>query len=308
MDNSEKPILAALDVGSNSVRLLVTESRRGVFVPIHTGRITSRLYQGLRCGLLDPDAIDRTAVAIRNLAREARQHGASEVLAFGTSAMRDGSNRGELIQRAAECGVPLEVLSGEDEAAISYQGAAPDGSAGVIDIGGGSTELLCGENGKVIAAGSAQVGAVRLMEALHGQEDSRMMINTAAAAMESAYKAISGCRADRWIGLGGTITTLAAMQLELEAYDPEAIEAHEVTRASTAHALCMLLRMDMPARRQVRGMNPARADIMPFGLAILLAFFELTRAKAVYACDRDNLIGYLMKKRPETLDKPPEMG
>lgn len=307
MDNSAIPIVAALDVGSNSVRLLVAEARRGVFVPIHTGRVTSRLYQGLKGGILNADSIERTAAAIRDLANEARGHGASEVLAFGTSAMRDGSNRGELIARAASCGVQLQVISGADEAAISYQGAAPDGSAGVIDIGGGSTELLCGEDGRVLASRSAQVGAVRLMESLRGIEDPRVMTEAAEDAMVSAYEAVANCRTDRWIGLGGTITTLAAVQLGLEFYDPQAIEGHEITHASTAHALRALLQMDMDARRRVRGMNPARADIMPFGLAILLAFFDLTGAPSVFARDRDNLLGFLMKKRPEMLDNRPDM-
>jgi exopolyphosphatase/guanosine-5'-triphosphate,3'-diphosphate pyrophosphatase len=114
--------------------------------------------------------MERTLAAIDRLAARAQAQGARAISGFGTSAMRDGyQNAGELIARAAAMGVALTVLSGEEEARLAYAGAAPAGSAGVIDIGGGSTEFMTGEGGRVLAAASAQMGAVRL-KALSGGE------------------------------------------------------------------------------------------------------------------------------------------
>ena len=166
MPNS--PIFAVLDVGSNSVRLLVGQWAQGRPVPLHTQKITTRLLSGMAGGLLSPASIRRTAQAIAQLADQARAMGAAQVEGFGTSAMRDGGNRDALIALARHAGVELRVLSGEEEAGLAYAGAAPQGRRGVVDIGGGSTELLAGKDGAPLAAYSARMGAVRLAEALGG--------------------------------------------------------------------------------------------------------------------------------------------
>ncbi len=306
-NNSSSPRIAALDVGSNSVRLLVAEARGDLLFPVFSDRITSRLFAGLQGGRLHKDAIARTQDAILRLADGARAQGASRVFAFGTSAMRDGENRGELIEFAARHGVSLQVMSGDEEAALSYAGAAPGGSAGVIDIGGGSTELLLGEDGVVQKAASAQMGAVRLLDMLGGVPDAERMIGTAKAALCGAWTPVRAPRPARWIGLGGTITSLAAMQLGLKTYDPERIEGAPIRAGAARSWLDALLGMPVESRKRIPGLNPARADIMPCGVAILCAFFALSGADLVFASDRDNLLGYLKKKVAEGLDKPADM-
>ena len=294
--NNENRIVAALDVGSNSVRLLVARACGGVFMPVFTDRISSRLYENAQDGWLDSASIARTKRAIRQLSEAAREHGAQAVWGFGTSAMRDGRNSHELIEDAARHGVELEILSGFQEAEICYRGAAPEGEAGIIDIGGGSTELVAGEHGVPMALGSAQMGAVRLKGMLDGVEDKRKMREQALIALLPAWERVKDRYVERFIGLGGTITTLAAIQLGLKAYDPIAIENERITAHMTGRMLDHIVSLDMDARKRIPGMDAARADILPYGLAILCAFFELSGAEAVYACDRDNLVGYLMKK------------
>ncbi|MDL2206095.1 Ppx/GppA family phosphatase [Eubacteriales bacterium OttesenSCG-928-N13] len=288
--------VAALDVGSNSVRLLVADVRGGLFLPVLQDRITSRLYAGLKDGMLHPDSIARTADAIGQLAQRAREAGATEIYGYGTSAMRDGQNRDVLVQAAADMGVSLELLSGHQEAALSYLGAAPDGRAGVVDIGGGSTEIMAGEQGKVLAAASAQMGAVRLSEQMKDIIAPDEMVHRAMAVLAPIYAEVRHVPVDGWIGIGGTITSLAAMDLQLASYDAARIEHHPVT-AELAHAwLIKLCGMTMKQRQQVTGMNPARADIMPYGTAILCAFFALSGAQQLLASDKDALTGSLLER------------
>lgn len=290
--------VAVLDVGSNSVRLLVAERSNDAFVPIHQARITSRLLQGLQDGQLHPDSIQRTFEAIQTLSEEARTLGASEICAFGTSAMRDGQNRDQLIRAVAPLGIELAVLSGEQEAELSYRGAAPEGQVGVIDIGGGSTELLAGADGRVLASHSAQIGAVRLIEMLGPNATISQMEHTSAEILLSTYEAVRTVPVTHWVGLGGTITTLAAMELRLSEYSAALIEKYPVERSAAESWLQKLFAMPTEERKQIPGMNPARADIMPYGLSILCAFFALTGAERVFASDCDNLMGYLIKKWP----------
>ncbi|MEG2136788.1 MAG: hypothetical protein RR150_11925, partial [Clostridia bacterium] len=158
-------IVAIVDVGSNSVRLLVADLFGGQARCLHQEKITCRLLSGFQAGRLSPEALARTGDAIEALAQKARALGATSVVGFGTSAMRDGQNRDVLIERARQCGVALSVMSGTQEAALAYAGASPEGRCGVLDIGGGSTELMTGAHGHLTRAFSAQIGAVRLFEA-----------------------------------------------------------------------------------------------------------------------------------------------
>lgn len=300
---------AVLDVGSNSVRLLVADVHGGLILPVFEDRVSSRLLAGWREGRLCAQSIERTAQAIESLAQAARERGAGRIWAFGTSAMRDSENARPLIERAARAGVCLRVISGEEEARLAYAGAAPSGRAGVIDIGGGSTELLCGADGRVLGCASARMGAVRLFETRPGSAQAAVL--RAKEALETAYRAVRSIPVDRFIGQGGTITTLAAMDLRLETYDRRLVEGHALSRETAAAQLALLDGMTPQQRAALPGLTPARADIIVCGAAIVCAFFEISGCKALYATDRDNLLGYLTKQISENgskgLDNKPKL-
>ncbi len=289
---------AVLDVGSNSVRLLIAGRAGDLFYPIHTARAVTRLLEGLEDGALDAGAIERTLQAVKALAGEARSMGVTKVSGFGTSAMRDGfKNSGELIAKAAALGVELVVLSGEEEAALAYAGASPNGSAGVIDIGGGSTEFMTGRDGKVLAAASAQMGAVRLMELSGGETDPEKLFARAREALEpSARAALRFPPTDGWAAVGGTFTALAAMEQRLARYDADKVQSFRLTAAAAFAWLTRLAGMTMEERLKIPGLIPDRADIIPFGAAIAAACFDLIGAPHVAVSDRDNLMGYLKKR------------
>lgn len=285
-------VFGVLDVGSNSVRLLVGRWAQGRPVRLHAEKITTRLLSGMAGGLLSPDSIRRTAQAIALLADRARAMGAVQVEGFGTSAMRDGGNRDVLIALARQAGVELKVLSGEEEAALAYAGAAPQGRRGVVDIGGGSTELLAGKDGAPLAAYSARMGAVRLAEALGGDLRPGPMLDRARQALAPAWAAVAPCPVEGWVGVGGTITSLAALDLALVPYDPDKVQGHPLTLQGVQAQFQRLCALDLAQRKALPGLDPARADIIPFGAAILLSFFQLSGADRLLASDQDNLLGY----------------
>ncbi|MEG2386970.1 MAG: hypothetical protein RSC06_07360 [Clostridia bacterium] len=303
-------IVAIVDVGSNSVRLLVADLFGGQARCLHQEKITCRLLSGFQAGRLSPEALARTGDAIEALAQKARALGATSVVGFGTSAMRDGQNRDVLIERARQCGVALSVMSGTQEAALAYAGASPEGRCGVLDIGGGSTELMTGAHGHLTRAFSAQIGAVRLFEAqspAHPRETSPdapfspahpretppdALVAQAKRALSPAWDAVRDFPVDHWVGVGGTITALASLSMALNPYDPERVQGYCLTRQAVKDWLTRLAAMPLSERRRLPGLNPERADIIPCGAAILTAFFDLTAVPCLYASDRDNLLGF----------------
>lgn len=297
MSQAETDRVAVLDIGSNSVRLLVAGRSGGQFFGVHTGRVVTRLLEGLKDGALDARSMERTLAAIKTLSDEARALGAGEISGFGTSAMRDGyKNSRALIERAAELGVTVRVMSGEEEARLAYLGAAPGGSAGVIDIGGGSTEFMTGRDGKVLAASSAQMGAVRLKENSGGETNRDKLFAMARAALEpSARAALRFPPEDGWVAVGGTFTALAAMELGLKRYEGEKVQGFRLTAEAVQSWLTRLTAMSQEERLKIPGLIPERADIIPFGAAIAAACFDLIEAPSVAISDRDNLLGYLRR-------------
>lgn len=291
--SEKKRRLAAIDIGSNSVRLLVADVSADFLSPVLKDKRTSRLIAGLKDGRIDEAALSRTEAALLELVAVARDAGAEEIRAFGTSALRDGENRDRLIDAARDMGVELIVLSGQEEAAMAYRGAAPAGDAGILDIGGGSTEWLAGRDGQLLRAASTQIGAVRLYEMTKGGANPRQLIEYAVNRMQRARDYILTEPVSGFTGVGGTITTLAAMQLQLEQYSDEAVTGHVIRAEAARSFLDMLWAMPVSVRRSFKGLEPARADILPAGLSILCAFFELTGERTITASGRDNLEGFI---------------
>lgn len=285
---------AVVDIGSNSVRLLVVQWDGEQAHCIFWDKITTRLIAGMENGLLQPDAIARTAKALEQLTRHARALGA-DVLAFGTSAMRDARNSGLLIEECRPFLPHIRILSGDEEADLAYAGAAPAGRRGVIDIGGGSTELMVGEDGVRLSARSFQLGAVRLCEAMPGCSDPADLRQAALSQLQRGREGIAPYLPLSWVGVGGTVTALAALDLGLSRYDPLRIQDHPLTARFVHRSLETLCAMSPAERAALPAIGPQRSDIIPCGAAILSAFFELFEVDGLLVSDRDNLMGCLKK-------------
>jgi exopolyphosphatase/guanosine-5'-triphosphate,3'-diphosphate pyrophosphatase len=275
--------LAAIDVGTNSVRLYVADSRDGALVPVERDLVITRLGEGVdRTGRLGEEPLRRTVEAIRTY-RE-RAAGAERVRIAATSAVRDAANRDEFFSAVrAATGQDAEVLTGEEEARASFLGATSDLPAGggrylVLDIGGGSTEFVAGDapntsQPNVSAWISIDIGSVRLTERhiAHELPTGQEIAAVAADADAAVAKAIEavGTGAGVLLGLAGTITTLAAIDLGLEGYDRDAIHHARLRLDRIVEMREMLAAMPVTRRRKLPAMPPGREDVIVAGAVLL---------------------------------------
>ncbi|GEJ55623.1 Ppx/GppA phosphatase family protein [Anaeromyxobacter diazotrophicus] len=272
---------AAIDVGTNTVLLLVAEEReRGWVAVVERAEIT-RLGRGVdRTGRLDPQAIRDTVAVLARYAGEARALGAGDPVCVATSAARDAANGAEFFEAARrEAGLAPEVVSGDEEARLVWASAWRDfGAAGglcVLDVGGGSTEVCVGDGPAPRARRSLQLGAVRLTERVAppdppGPAALALFRQRAAEALAPAAALLAGHpRPARMVGVAGTVTTLAAVSRELARYDAERVHGSELTLAEVDALQLRLAGLTTAARARLPGMEPKRADVIVAGSAVV---------------------------------------
>ena len=270
--------VAAIDCGTNSIRLLVADVSDGVAEePVREMRIV-RLGQGVDAtGRLAPEAIQRTLAAAREYAEMIESLQADRVRFCATSAARDASNAEDFASAVeAIVGVRPEILTGPEEARASFVGATRGlgvaGGALVVDIGGGSTELVLGRNGDVDWSISLDVGSVRMTERfLHTDPPSSGEVEACSDYLREVMTTeASGLEAvGTLVGVAGTITTVAAHALNLPAYDRAAVHGARLTIADTRAACESLVRMTVDERRALPFMHPGRADVIGGGALVL---------------------------------------
>jgi len=275
--------VAAIDCGTNSIRLLIADvAGAGEASPKLTDVVREmrvvRLGQGVDAtGEFAQDALDRTLEATRDYAELIRRHGAGKVRFVATSATRDARNRQVFIDGVRELlGVEPEVISGDEEAALSFAGASsvlPSRGKDpvlVVDLGGGSTEFVLGDADGVIAAKSVDVGCVRMTER-HLQDDPPTADQIAAAeadvdaAISHAAQTVPLDRATAVIGVAGSVTTITAHALKLPEYSPAAIHGTELGLDTVRQACTSLLDMTRDDRAALPYMHPGRVDVIGAG-------------------------------------------
>jgi exopolyphosphatase/guanosine-5'-triphosphate,3'-diphosphate pyrophosphatase len=289
---------AVIDVGTNSVKLLVAEVAGCQVHPLLEAGNQTRLGQEFYAThRLQPAAIARTAAAVAEFAATARQHGATHVRVFATSAVRDATNAPALTDAIEQkCGVQPEVISGEREAEWAFRGATTNPALArepllLLEVGGGSTQFIVGQGEAIHFRESFPLGAVRLLERfphsdpptpaelkacrdwlgefLDGNVRSRL-----APALRREVASHARQHAVRLVGTGGTATVLARMELGLEDYDREKIEAVRLTRPQLQGWVARLWSLPLADRRHLRGLPPERADVVLTGAAIYAAVLE----------------------------------
>jgi exopolyphosphatase / guanosine-5'-triphosphate,3'-diphosphate pyrophosphatase len=295
--------VAAIDCGTNSVRLLVAD------VPEDGGAALTEVVRRMeivrlgeavdRTGRLAPQAIERTRVALAGYAAEIRELGAERVRMVATSASRDAANADEFAAMVHDTvRVAPEVVSGDEEAQLSYLGAVrslPPARYLVVDIGGGSTEFVTGYE-TADRAISMDVGCVRMTERhLHGDPPTPAEVAAAEAdieaAVERAIAAVSGRQAETLVGLAGSVTTVTGMALGLPAYDPARIHHARVPYQEVAKVTADLLAMRRDQRLALPVMHPGRADVIAAGALILRIVMASAGAAEVTASEHDILDG-----------------
>lgn len=291
--------VAAVDCGTNSIRLLIRD------LPgeqLHREMRVVRLGEGVdRTGSLSPEALERTRVALVDYAATCSSYRVQKIRMVATSATRDASNRKAFVELVtATLGVEPEVVSGDEEAALSFVGATADldpqdGPFLVLDIGGGSTEFVLGTH-EVEASKSVDIGCVRLTER-HLRDDPPSGAQVAAArediaaALDVVVSVVPVGQARTVVGLAGSVTTLAALALGLTEYDPVAIHLSRLSAAEVRALTDQLLSMPRQARAALPVMHPGRVDVIAGGALVLQMGLDRIGADEVLVSESDILDG-----------------
>lgn len=289
--------VAAIDCGTNSIRLLIADIDGDTLTDVERRLEIVRLGQGVdRTGRLAPEAIERTRLVLAEYAESARE--IEKIRMVATSATRDAENRDEFREMVrTTLGRDAEVISGDEEAALSYAGAVrslPDAKspALVVDIGGGSTEFVLDGDHHV----SVNIGCVRMTERhLTSDPPTREQIAAAEAdikaAIDTVREKVPVDRAASLIGVAGTVTTVTAIATNLPAYEPDRIHGTVLTGQTVRAVSDRLLAMPHSERAALPVMHPGRVDVIGGGSLILRVIVESLGADAVIASEHDILDG-----------------
>ncbi len=281
-------ILAGIDIGTNTIRLLVVEAGPDSLRELYSDRKITRLGQDLdRTGVLARKAVERSLTVLGDFGSQARRRGAAHIAAVGTSAIRNAGNAAEFIAEAkTRTGLDVRVISGGEEARLTLLGVASalrgEGAAGredplksalVIDIGGGSTELIVTSPGSQPVMTSIHLGAVYLTERFiksdpPAQAEITMLRKAVRKELESTTAALRTARPGLFVGTAGTITTLAAMDQRMREYDPEKINRSRLSRNTINRIVQSLGMSTLAERRQMAGLEPGREDIILAGAVV----------------------------------------
>jgi exopolyphosphatase/guanosine-5'-triphosphate,3'-diphosphate pyrophosphatase len=307
---------AVIDVGTNSVKLLVAEVEGGRVQPLLEQSEQTRLGQGFyQTQRLQSEAITRTAGAVAGFAMLAGQWKAASPRIIGTSAARDAENKDELIQAIEQTtGLRLEIISGEQEAEWVFHGVTSDPKLHgtnllILDVGGGSTEFILGQGD--FLRRSFPLGSLRLLEKLRPQDPPTPADLAACRAwlrdyfMEHIIRAFpasvaeEGSASPQLVGTGGTVTILARMEGRLESFDRERIEGMRFSRAQVSRWMEQLWSLPLAQRKDIVGLPRNRADVILMGVAIYEAVMEHLHFADLYVSTRGLRFGVLTKNDHE---------
>jgi exopolyphosphatase/guanosine-5'-triphosphate,3'-diphosphate pyrophosphatase len=305
--------VAAVDLGTNSTRLLVADVDGEELREVVRRLTITRLGEGVDArGLLLPLPIARVRNCLSEFRGELEQLGATRTLAVATSAVRDAEN-GEAFLGEVEWSYAFttRLLSGSEEATMMYEGVRA-GRASlenvlIVDIGGGSTELVSASDGEPAESTSLNVGCVRITERfLRSDPPAASELAAASAYVRALLPPLEPAHA---IGVAGTVTTLAALDLGLAEYDPDRTHGHKISRESVERELGRLAAMTLEERTRVPGLEPGRAPVIVAGLVVLREIMDAYELSEVEASERDILHGAALAAarlpEPEEWPAPP---
>ena len=296
--------VAVVDIGTNSTRLLVADvARDGAIAEVHRESIVTRLGEGVDAGAKLGDApMQRVFDVLGRYRRAIDEHGATRNVAVLTSAVRDATNGADFTSAVRErYGLDARTIGGDEEAALTFAGATSerprDGTHTlVVDIGGGSTELVIGEDGAVTFHVSTQLGVVRQTER-HLRDDPprheqlEALAAEARTIIEGAVPADERRKAQLGIGVAGTPTQCASMELALPTYDSSKVHGHVLELATCELLLARLAQMTNDRRREVVGLHPDRAPTIVAGIAMLVEIQRAFGLERIEVCEHDILRG-----------------
>ena len=297
---------AVIDVGTNSVKFHVADRRPdGTWVPVTDRAEVTRLGEGIReGGEIAPDAIQRSAEAIEDMAAEAARLGADGVTAVGTMGLRTAANSQAFLDLVKErCGVGIEVISGQDESRIAYlavqSGLGPaDADLVIFDTGGGSTQFTFGHGARVDRQFSLNLGAVRLTEQFHlDQAVSAEELGDALEAISGELSAIDGVPPpDELVGMGGAVTNLTSVMLGLSRYDPDRVQGAVLERTEVDRQIERYRAVAAEERRGIIGLQPKVREVILAGACIVRSVMDKLGKSSLSVSDRGLRHGVLLDR------------
>ncbi len=289
--------VAVVDIGTNTLLLLIVERRDGDLVALHDESRFGRLGKGLdKSGTIAASSLERSLAIVTDYRAIIDEFEVSRVAAVGTQALREASNAAAFVSPAQTMlGVDIEVIAGEREAELVFRAVAgssddlgvDDGELVIADVGGGSTEIIIGEMARVRSFTSLALGSVRHTER-HLPSDPPTSGERAALAadIDALLGTVELPRGATLIGTGGTAANLAAVDQALSEYDPARIHGHRLSAAALATTLDRFMELSIADRRSVPGLEPERADVIAAGVAIYARLFEHLAPPAFIISDR----------------------
>lgn len=277
---------AVIDVGSNSVRLMLWADGKTLYKRLNTTRLGEGIAVSPR---LKEEAMLRSVNAVTEFYREAQKSRADGIYAFATAAVRSAQNGAEFCERVKKsCGLVLDVVSGKEEALLGLRGALARADGGVIDIGGASTEVCFQKNGEKTFAVSLEIGAVRLYDLCKDEK------NALAAEIDRKIMPLAGVMPfGKVCAVGGTATTLAAVKLGLAEYDAARVQDCKISIEEMVALSDRLLSLSVAERKAIAGMDARRAEIIAGGALLLTHIMKKMKLNELFVSDSDNLEGYL---------------
>ncbi len=276
-------IVGAVDIGTNSVRLIIAEKKDGKWRDlIRTVEIT-RLGEGVdKTRIIKPEAMQRTIAVLAHYKELMEKHHVEKSKAVSTSAMRDAKNASDFKELVkGRLGLDIEVISGEEEGRLTFAGAvgqdslSPKGEVAlVVDVGGGSTEYIYGKETEIYGATSLNIGSVRLTEQFlkHDPPTATELLSARQTIREAAgpvFKKVADANPGVMVAVAGTATQLSAVYYGIEPYDPEKIHGSKLTLTELQELIQKLASISTEERKKLKGMHPQRADVIIGGALIL---------------------------------------
>ena len=281
--------LGVIDIGSNSVRLMLWADGKTLYKKLQTTRLGDGLSFSTK---LKEEAIKRTVCAVADFKRQAEEDGADAVYAYATAAVRSSENGGDFVSAVFNnCGIVVDVLSGEQEAAVSLAGALGGGDGGISDVGGASTEVTVRSGGKVVYSHSANVGTVRILDAA-GRNLEKIKEFVSGKIKEYGEEKFS---AVKFYAVGGTASRLGAVKHGLTVYQPQIING-TILSASEIHGFAKKL-TTLPVEEIKRTtICQNSADLIGGGAELLAMVMDKFGIESITVSESDNLEGYLAEK------------
>jgi len=287
---------ATIDVGSNSVLIHIAEKdASGNWKVLDDRAELTRLGEGLQAtGVLKPEAMERTVEALKKFVELAKSHNVEQIVAVGTMALRVAKNAPEFIEKVKEvCGLIIEVIDGKEEARLSYLAVKSGlglahGKLVIFDVGGGSTEFIFGKDDTIEKRFSINLGAIRITEQyLKSDPVKEEELQQALKEIETELSELKNQKeVHALVGMGGTVTNLAAVKHEMITYNPDLIQGTVLNRAEIERQMALFRSKTIEERKQIPGLQPKRADVILAGAAIVLSIMTILSVDSFTVSDR----------------------